>query len=100
MSMPLLYGQLYTQLSQWINPKDKRHLRAYAENIAAILQSKSGCLSHWLSYLSHRGCQARSHMQRLHYFVHNPNITAEILYEPLEFFRNNKNAHHELWRLF
>ena len=83
MSMPLLYGQLYTQLSQWINPKDKRHLRAYAENIAAILQSKSGCLSHWLSYLSHRGCQARSHMQRLHYFVHNPNITTEILYEPL-----------------
>ena len=44
MSMPLLYGQLYAQLSQWINPKDKRHLRAYAENIAAILQSKSGCL--------------------------------------------------------
>ena len=83
MSMPLLYGQLYTQLSQWINPKDKRHLRAYAENIAAILQSKSGCLSHWLSYLSHRGCQARSHMQRHHYFVHNPNITTEILYEPL-----------------
>ena len=83
MSMSLLYGQLYTQLSQWINPKDKRHLRAYAENIAAILQSKSGCLSHWLSYLSHRGCQARSHMERLHYFVHNPNITTEILYEPL-----------------
>ena len=34
----------HTQLSQWINPKDKRHLRAYTENIAAILQSKSGCL--------------------------------------------------------
>jgi hypothetical protein len=60
MSTPLLYRQLYTQLSQWIRPKDQRHLRGFAENIAAILQSNSGCLSHWLSYLSHRACNARS----------------------------------------
>lgn len=83
MSAPLLYRQLYRQLSQWIRPKDQRHLRGFAENIAAILQSNSGCLSHWLSYLSHRSCAARSHMERLSYFVHNPNITAEILYVPL-----------------
>jgi hypothetical protein len=83
MSTPLLYRQLYTQLSQWIRPKDQRHLRGFAENIAAILQSNSGCLSHWLSYLSHRACNARSHMERLSYFVHHPNISAEILYAPL-----------------
>ena len=83
MSTPLLYRQLYDQLSQWITPKDQRHLLGFAENIAAILQANSGCLSHWLSYLSHRACNARSHMERLRYFVHNPNITAEILYAPL-----------------
>jgi hypothetical protein len=27
-------------------PKDKRHLQGFAENIAAIIQSQSGCLSH------------------------------------------------------
>jgi hypothetical protein len=83
MSTPLLYCQLLTQLSQWITPKDKRHLRVFAENIAAILQAKSGCLSHWLTYLSHRSCHARSHLERLSYFVHNPKITAETFYAPL-----------------
>jgi hypothetical protein len=83
MSTPLLYRQLETQLSQWITPKDKRHLEGVAENIAAILQSQSGCLSHWLSYLSHRQCKARSHLERLSYFVHNPQINAEIFYAPL-----------------
>jgi hypothetical protein len=83
MTTPHLYGQLQTQLSQWITPKDKRHLTVFCENVAAILQSKSGCLSHWLEYLSHRGCKARSQMQRLNYFVHNPQITAETFYIPL-----------------
>jgi hypothetical protein len=83
MSTPLLYRQLATQLSQWITPKDKRHLLGFAENIAAIVQSQSGCLSHWLSYLSHRQCKARSHLERLSYFVHNPQISAEIFYAPL-----------------
>lgn len=83
MSTPLLYLQLETQLSQWITPKDKRHLLGFCENIAAILQSQSGCLSHWLSYLSHRQCKARSHLERLSYFAHNPKIDAETLYAPL-----------------
>ncbi|NET34165.1 MAG: transposase [Cyanothece sp. SIO1E1] len=83
MTPPLLYSQLQAQLSQWSAPKDKRHLVGFAENVAAILQSESGCLSRWLSYLSHRDCKARSHMERLSYFVHNPNITAEIFYAPL-----------------
>lgn len=83
MTPPLLYSQLHAQLSQWIQPKDKRHLVGFAENVAAILQSQSGCLSRWLSYLSHRDCQARSHMERLSYFAHNPKITAEIFYAPL-----------------
>jgi hypothetical protein len=83
MSTPQLYRQLQTQLSQWITPKDKRHLIVFSENIAAILQSQSGCLSHWVSYLSHRSCHARSHLERLSYFVHNPQITSETFYIPL-----------------
>lgn len=83
MSTPLLYRQLLEQLSQWIKPQDKRHLQGFAEIVAAILQSESGCLSHWLPYLSHRDCQARSHLERLNYFVHNPKIKAEIFYAPL-----------------
>ncbi|WP_404790573.1 transposase [Altericista sp. CCNU0014] len=83
MSTPQLYRQLQTQLSQWVTPKDKRHLTVFAENIAAILQAQSGSLSHWLTYLSHRRCKARSHMERLSYFVHNPKITSETFYVPL-----------------
>lgn len=83
MSTPQLYRQLLPQLSQWITPKDKRHLTVFAENIAAILQSQSGCLSHWLTYLSHRSCYARSHFERLSYFIHNPKITSETFYTPL-----------------
>jgi Transposase DDE domain len=83
MLTPHLYSQLQTQLSQWITPKDKRHLTVFCENVAAILQSESGCLSHWLKYLGHPSCKARSQMERLHYFVHNPHISAETFYIPL-----------------
>lgn len=83
MSTPLLYRQLQTQLSQWIIPKDHRHLTVFSENIAAILQAQSGCMSHWLAYLSHRSCQARSQMERLSYFLHNPRILSETFYTPL-----------------
>jgi hypothetical protein len=47
MSTPLLYRQLLEQLSQWIKPQDQRHLQGFAEIVAAILQSQSGCLSHF-----------------------------------------------------
>jgi hypothetical protein len=83
MPIPLLYSQLQTQLSQWINPKDQRHLQVFSENVAAILQAQSACLGHWLPYLSHRDCKARSHMERLSYFVHNPKIDANTYYVPL-----------------
>lgn len=83
MPVPHLYRQLQEQLSQWITPQDQRHLQVFCENVAAILQAQSGCLSHWLPYLSHRDCQARSHMERLSYFVHNPKITPETFYHPL-----------------
>lgn len=83
MPVPLLYRQLQAQLSQWITPQDQRHLQVFCENLAAILQAQSACLSHWLPYLSHRDCQARSHMERLSYFVHNSKITAETFYHPL-----------------
>jgi hypothetical protein len=83
MSIPQLYRQLQAQLSQWICPQDQRHLQVFCENVAAILQAQSTCLSHWLPYLSHRDCKARSHMERLNYFVHNPKITAETFYFPM-----------------
>jgi len=83
MSIPQLYRQLQAQLRQWIVPKDQRHLHGFCENVAAILQAQSACLSHWLPYLSHRDCQARSHMERLNYFVHNAHINDETFYVPL-----------------
>jgi hypothetical protein len=83
MAKPQLYRQLLKQLGQWMIPKDLRHLKNCAEIVAAILESESACLAHWIPYLSHRDCQARSHMERLSYFMHNPAISDEVLYVPL-----------------
>lgn len=83
MSPPLLYRQLQQQLSQFIQPKDKRHLSVFSENVAAILLSESACLSRWIKFLTHRNCQARSHLERLSYFVNNPKVTPERFYHPL-----------------
>jgi hypothetical protein len=83
MTTPQLHRQLFEQLRQWITPEDRRHLQGCAEIVGAILQSQSACLSHWLPYLSHRNCQARSHLERLSYFVHNRAITAETFYAPV-----------------
>ena len=81
--MPELYLQLLEQLRQWITPDDKRHLTVFSEIIAAILLSSSATLHHWLPWLVHQNCNARSHTQRLSYFVNNPRITADTFYEPL-----------------
>jgi Transposase DDE domain len=83
MQTPLLYRQLQDQLRQWVQPKDQRHLQGFAEILAAILQSGSACLGKWIPYLSHRGCKARAHLERLSYFLHNQQISAEQFYEPL-----------------
>ena len=83
MSTPQLYRQLLSQLGQWIVPKDQRHLQNCAEIVAAILESESACLAHWIPFLSHRDCQARSHMERLSYLMHNPKIGQEVFYAPL-----------------
>jgi Transposase DDE domain len=83
METPLLYRQLQDQLRQWVRPKDQRHLQGFSEIVAAILQSQSACLGEWITYLRHRDCQARAHMERLSYFVHNQQITAERFYEPI-----------------
>lgn len=83
METPLLYRQLQDQLSQWVQPKDQRHLQGFAEIVAAVLQSGEACLGRWIPYLSHRDCGARAHMGRLSYFLHNQQITAERYYAPL-----------------
>jgi hypothetical protein len=83
MTIPQLYRQLESQLSQWIHPKDKRHLAVFSENVAAILQAESACLSKWIPYLSHRDCEARSHLERLNYFMQNPQINATTFYLPV-----------------
>jgi hypothetical protein len=82
--MHQLYRQMLTQLRQWIRPMDQRHLQGFADAVSGILQSESGCQSHWLLYfLSHRDCSARSHLERLNYFLRNPEIDAATYYEPL-----------------
>jgi Transposase DDE domain len=83
MTAPQLYVQMFEQLRQWISPADRRHLQGVAEAVSGILQSESGCPSHWLPYLDHRGCQARSHLQRLHDLLLNPAIDAATYYQPL-----------------
>lgn len=83
MKTPHLYRQLIDQLRQWIVPQDQRHLQGFAEAVAAILQSGSASLSHWIPFLSHRDCSARSHLERLHYWLHNPKINAQTFYAPL-----------------
>jgi hypothetical protein len=81
--MPQLYSQMLTQLRQWIRPTDQRHLQGFAEAVSGILQSESGCPSHWLPYLSHRDSSARSHLERLNYFLRNPEIDPATYYEPM-----------------
>jgi hypothetical protein len=83
MNPPQLYRQLLTQLGQWIEPTDARHLTNCAEIVAAILESESAVIADWLPYLSHRDCQARSQMSRLSYFMHNQAINDERFYQPL-----------------
>lgn len=83
METPLLYRQLQDQLRQWVQPKDQRHLQVFSEILAAILQSGSAVLGKWIPYLSHRNCQARAHLERLSYFLHNQQIRAEQFYEPM-----------------
>jgi hypothetical protein len=87
MSSPSLHRQLFSQLSQWISPKDKRHLQVFSEILGAMLMAQSACMSHWIPCLTHRNCQARSHLERLRYFLNNPAINAETFYAPvLKFF--------------
>jgi hypothetical protein len=72
-----------SQLRQWVQPIDQRHLQVFSEILAAILQSGSAVLGKWIPYLSHRNCQARAHLERLSYFLHNQHISAERFYEPM-----------------
>lgn len=82
MQLPHLYRELSEQFRQWIQPRDQRHLEGVSEAVAAILQSESACLNHWLPYLSHRGCTARSHHARLQYLLTNPAVDAQTFYAP------------------
>jgi hypothetical protein len=83
METPLLYRQLQDQLRQWVCPVDQRHLHVFCEILVAILQSGSGVLGKWIPYLAHRNCQARAHLERFSYFLHNQQITAERFYQPM-----------------
>jgi hypothetical protein len=74
---------LQDQLGQWVLPQDRRHLQGVAESVAAILQSQSAVLGKWIPYLTHRGCSARAHLERLAYLLHNDDINAERFYVPL-----------------
>jgi hypothetical protein len=52
METPLLYRQLQDQLSQWVQPKDHRHLQGFAEIVAAVLQFGKACLGRWIPYFT------------------------------------------------
>jgi hypothetical protein len=81
--MPHLYRDLSDQLSQWLQPKDRRHLQVYAEILGGLLSSGSACPSHWLPFMSHRDCSARAHLERLSYFLNNPEIDLSRYYAPI-----------------
>lgn len=83
MNTPLPYLQLIQHFRPFIQPQDQRHLTVFSEIIAAIVLSGSATISHWLPFLSHRHCHARSHMARLSYFLLNPNISPSVFYLPL-----------------
>lgn len=83
METPPLYRQLMTQLSQWVNAKEVRHLQGVCEAVGALLQSQQAAPARWLPYLSHRHCGARAHLERLQYLLENPHISAERFYQPL-----------------
>jgi len=57
MSVPQLYRQLQAQLSQWICPRDQRHLQVFCENVTEDLQAQSACLRHCLPYLNQRSAK-------------------------------------------
>jgi hypothetical protein len=83
MDTTLLYRQLMDQLSQWVTPKDVRHLQRVSEVVGTILQSQEVCPTLWLPHLSHRDCSARAHLERIHYLLENPQLCAERFYSPL-----------------
>lgn len=83
MAAPHLYRQLIVQLGQWIDVCDQRHLQVFSELVSAILLSQSACASHWLAFMSHRNCAARSHLERVKYFLSNPRIKTDTFYTPL-----------------
>lgn len=83
METSLMYRQLLTQLRQWIVPQDQRHRQGFAEAVAAILPSQSAAMGKWVPYLTHRGCSARAHLERLSYVLHNPHISTEHFYVPV-----------------
>ena len=80
METPRRYRQLMTQLSQWVNAKEVRHLQGSCEAVGAILQSQQAAPARWLPDLSHRHCGAHAHLERLQYLLENPHISVECFY--------------------
>jgi hypothetical protein len=63
--------------------EDHRHLRMYGEILVGLLSSGSACPSYWLPFISHRFCSACAHLERLSYFLNNPEIDLSHYYAPI-----------------
>jgi hypothetical protein len=78
-----LYNRLLSLLSQHSQYRDKRHLKALAWMINALICSSKINLSEWESYVLSRATQAQSTERRWQRFIRNRRIRVRSLYVPL-----------------
>lgn len=69
-----LYNRLLSLLSQHSQYRDKRHLKALAWMINALICSSKINLSEWESYVLSRATQAQSTERRWQRFIRNRRI--------------------------
>lgn len=80
-----LYLQLRQQLSQLIQPRDKRHLDGFAEMLSALLVTGSTLMSEWLVARRQKPNRndSRAALARWHYWLTSANVDVETYYHPL-----------------
>ena len=80
-----LYLQLRQQLSQLIQPRDKRHLDGFTEMLSALLLTGSTLMSQWLVARRQKPNRndTRAALARWHYWLTKANVDVETYYHPL-----------------
>jgi hypothetical protein len=79
------YLQLHQQLSQLIQPRDKRHLDGFTEMLSALLVTGSALMSEWLVARRPKANRhdTRAALARWHYWLTKANVDVETYYHPL-----------------